>query len=67
MKLGIGEPRNKRGRCNARCFIGDNFGDNHVTFVCQLRPGHSGLHIETWCAPSGQIITITWLKGEEKA
>jgi hypothetical protein len=34
------------GQCNARLILGDDFGDNHCTFRCQLEPDHSGQHQE---------------------
>lgn len=30
-----GEPEDVDGECNARLYIGDNYGDNHATMRCQ--------------------------------
>jgi hypothetical protein len=32
--------------CNSTIQFGDDYGDNHCTFHCQLEEGHSGSHIE---------------------
>jgi hypothetical protein len=45
-KLAYGEPPDINGACNARLHLGDNHGDNHITFVCQLEPCHDGPHQE---------------------
>lgn len=44
--MSYGEPEDVPGECNARLFVGDNFGDNHVTFRCQREPGHEAYHVE---------------------
>lgn len=35
----FGPPEDKPGECNARLFIGDDFGDNTTTMRCGLAPG----------------------------
>lgn len=45
--------------CSAELHIADDFGDNHATMRCQLRPGHEGLHREEY-ERNGGIVSITW-------
>jgi len=33
-------------KCNATIEFGDDYGDNHCTFHCQLEDGHEGPHQE---------------------
>jgi hypothetical protein len=63
--MSYGEPQDLDGRCNARLFIGDNSGDNHATFRCQLDPGHDGLHREEYDDHSGGRVTVTWEKSHQ--
>lgn len=46
--MSYGEPEDVTGCCNARILVGDNYGDNHATFRCELEPGHGGDHRETF-------------------
>ena len=62
----FGEPRDKEGECNARLFIGDNYGDNSTTIRCQLAPNHTGLHQEQYESQKGGLVTITWVADERK-
>lgn len=62
--MSYGEPQDLDGRCNARLFIGDNYGDNHATFRCQLDPGHDGPHREEYNAHRGGQIVVTWERDE---
>lgn len=39
----MGEPKDVEGKCNARLFIADNWGDNHATMLCSLAAKHPGL------------------------
>jgi hypothetical protein len=59
----FGEPKDIDGECNARLFLGDNYGDNHATIRCQLFPDHEGLHQEQ-CRDG--TVTITWVADERK-
>lgn len=43
-----GPPDDVEGECNARLYIGDDYGDNHATMRCSLHAGHEGSHQETW-------------------
>jgi hypothetical protein len=43
-----GAPEDVPGRCNARLFVGDDYGDNTATFMCELDPGHEGKHREVF-------------------
>jgi hypothetical protein len=58
--VSYGEPQPLEGRCNARLTIGDNYGDNHATMLCQLEPGHEGLHQESYRSSVSGSVTITW-------
>ena len=60
-----GEPEDTNGECNARLFIGDNYGDGTATMRCQLAPGHEGLHREEFSREGGPV-TITWTADERK-
>lgn len=60
----FGEPEDTEGECNARLYIGDNFGDNHATMRCELLPGHGGLHKESYTVPMGGEVVVTWEKDE---
>lgn len=55
----FGPPKDVIGECNARLYLGDDYGDNVCTFRCQLHPGHSGPHQE---APErgGGKVSVTW-------
>jgi hypothetical protein len=64
--MGFGEPKDRDGKCNARLTIGDNFGDNHATMVCQLEPGHEGPHQEVYESHEAGTVTVTWEKDERK-
>lgn len=63
-----GEPEDVEGECNARIYIGDNFGDNHTTMRCQLSPGHEGLHKEMFHRGPGKKcpVTVTWEHDERE-
>jgi hypothetical protein len=67
------------GRCGAKMFLGDDYGDNSCTFRCQLPAGHEGLHEEkfehkqeepdperpNWVPPrSCGKATLTWENDE---
>lgn len=61
----MGEPEDVEGNCNARLFIGDNYGDNHATMRCQLKPGHDGQHCETYHQGwRGGTVTVCWERDE---
>jgi hypothetical protein len=38
--------RKKNKTCNKTLVMGDDFGDNSITFMCQLPAGHEGSHYE---------------------
>jgi len=53
------------GECNARLYIGDDYGDGTATMRCKLPAGHTGPHSEsftrsTFLPPGRQTVTITW-------
>jgi len=62
----FGPPKDVKGNCNARLFIGDDYGDNCVTMRCQLNLGHSGAHQEKYgpSRPDGQEVTVLWKNDE---
>jgi hypothetical protein len=59
--MSYGEPTDVAGQCNARLYIGDNFGDNHATMRCQLAPGHLGPHVETY---QDGDVRVEWKRDE---
>jgi hypothetical protein len=61
----FGEPEDVETECNARLFIGDNYGDGTATMRCQLAPNHDGLHKEEFDRDGG-TVTITWAVDERK-
>lgn len=61
----FGEPGDAEGECNARLFIGDNYGDGTATMRCQLAPAHTGLHREEFDREGGKV-TITWVADERE-
>ena len=62
----FGPPKDVKGQCNAKLFIGDDYGDNFVTMRCQLKPGHGGAHQEKHepRQSDGQEVTILWKNDE---
>ena len=64
----MGPPKKVRGQCNARLEIGDDYGENCCTMLCQLEPKHKGPHQETWDLDGdpNQIATVTWGKRSVK-
>jgi len=61
-----GEPENIDGECNARLFIGDDYGDNTSTMRCQLPPNHCGPHRERFIRESSGEVIIFWERDERK-
>jgi hypothetical protein len=61
----FGEPADNDNECNARLFIGDNYGDGTATMRCQLALGHDGLHQEQFDREGGPV-TITWTADERR-
>lgn len=61
----FGEPSDTVGECNARLFIGDNYGDGTATMRCQLPIGHDGIHREQFERKGGPV-TITWTADERE-
>ncbi len=64
MMARFGEPEDVAGECNAKLYIGDNFGDNHATMRCQLFPGHEGRHREMYQTSVAGTVTVEWDKDE---
>jgi hypothetical protein len=62
----LGEPKDVEGECNARLYLGDDHGDNDVTFRCRLEPGHPGVHRETFGgAPGGNnLVVVEWQRDQ---
>lgn len=56
----MGEPEDVEGECNARLFIGDNYGDNHATMRCSLEPGHEGPHQERYNSQGSGKVLVEW-------
>jgi hypothetical protein len=63
----FGPPQDVNGECNARLYIGDDYGDNRATMRCQLKPGHEGPHKEVY-GQNGRDkkVTITWWDDDRK-
>lgn len=61
----FGEPSDVDGECNARLFLGDNYGDGTTTMRCQLPPDHTDLHREQF-EREGGMVTITWVTDERE-
>ena len=59
-----GEPEDVDGECNARLYVGDDFGDNHATMRCELEPGHEGPHKEAYTQTLGGEVVVTWENDE---
>jgi hypothetical protein len=58
----FGPPKPVEGKCNARFYIADDYGDNHATIQCQLDKGHGGDHCESGRRDANGLPTfkITW-------
>lgn len=39
--------KSNQEHCSAKIQFGDDYGDNHSTFHCQLKSGHEGKHKES--------------------
>ena len=50
-------------RCGAVIFIGDDYGDNSATVICQLPEGHEGYHCEKFMRGENSNF-ILWKKDE---
>lgn len=61
----MGEPDDIEGECNAHLYIADNYGDSHGTMRCGLKPGHEGMHDETYRHRDGRV-TVKW-DGDDRA
>ncbi len=55
----FGAPDDLAGECNARLFLGDDYGDNECTIRCQREPEHEGKHREQFERDGGQVV-IEW-------
>jgi hypothetical protein len=64
--MAYGPPEDVDGECNARLFIGDDYGDNECTIRCQLQPNHGGKHREVWNPLNMGIVTIEWEHDERQ-
>jgi len=60
----FGPPKDVEGECNARLHVGDDYGDNHATMRCQLKPGHKGMHKEEYDSHTGKVV-VRW-KGDHR-
>ena len=68
----FGPPKDVEGKCNARLFLADDYGDNNCTIMCQLEPNHFSLHKETfmrtWLIDGRRVVSeivITWQEDEK--
>lgn len=60
----MGPPAPTEGNCNSKLCLGDDYGDNECTFLCNLPPKHEGLHSET--SRGGRLI-IQWDESEAES
>lgn len=63
----FGPPEDHPDKCNARLFLGDDWGDNRCTMKCQLPVGHGGRHREKFDRGedgSPAPVEVLWLKDE---
>lgn len=60
----FGKLEDTKGECNARLYIADDYGDNHVTMRCSLSPNHDGPHCEEFARGGGHLVKVTWEKDE---
>lgn len=58
-----GPPKDVEGQCNARLFLGDDWGDNQCTIRCKQGPDHEGPHRDEFMR-DGTPVTITWVRDE---
>jgi len=58
-----GPPKDVEGECNARLYLGDDWGDNRCTIRCKEAPEHEGPHRETFMRDDTPVV-ITWVKDE---
>ena len=64
-----GEPEDTPGECNARLYIGDNYGDGTATMRCQREPGHPGPHVELFDRDREEgagAVRIEWERDESR-
>lgn len=61
----LAEPDDVADECNARLFIGDNFGDGTATMRCQRAIGHEDLHQERFERGGGPVV-VTWTGDERR-
>lgn len=62
----FGEPSDVVGECNARLYIGDNFGDNQATMRCQRQPRHDGKHREVYQNSVAGEVVVEWDTDERR-
>ena len=56
-------------KCGLTIEFGDDFGDNHCTFHCQLEKDHEGPHMEVGDMGYGRMpipYTLTWQGSQEE-
>jgi hypothetical protein len=56
----FGPPKDVIGECNARLYLGDDYGDNVCTIRCSRPVGHDGPHKEEFQRGGGKPVVITW-------
>jgi len=61
----FGPPKDVEGKCNARLFLADDYGDNHCTILCGLGVAHKDMHQEKFTRPSCGRVAIQWEKAEK--
>lgn len=61
-----GPPKDVDGECNARLFIGDDYGDNTSTMRCNLPPNHEPPHCEKYHSCDSGDVVVTWQRDVRK-
>jgi hypothetical protein len=61
----FGPPEDVKGECNARLYLGDDYGDNVCTVRCPLPENHKLPHQEEF-KRGGMPVLITWHVDEEE-
>lgn len=59
----FGPPEDVPGDCNARLYIGDDYGDNRATMRCAEPAGHEPPHCEVF-GGGQQHAVVTWTEDE---
>ena len=62
----FGPPEDVDGECNAKLYLGDDYGDNHCTIRCGLPVGHDGDHEEAFNRGEDARVFLQWQRDERE-